>query len=237
MPLVWFFIRTKYLLGFCCIIEIWIRADPFNMGESRAKSSTTLFTSPQEFFSEVVREALSQRKLSANPLTEEYLINLMQHYVHAGNLFDEDEESGQRQKVVLAELLLKAASSPTSVRIELLKRLGDTSLYISGFFGDSLSRQIVDVDYYADMGGTAYGSLAETVREDSSRVVFSEMAEKFLSFVEVLNYISSKSLPANNQNILRLYDKLIRTGSDLARQQLLEQGIIAPQEILKKTMQ
>ena len=61
-----------------------------------------------------------------------------------------------------------AQNSEPIVRFELLKKLGDRSLYISGFFADSLQRKVVDVDYYAEMGGVAYGALADSAVEEVS---------------------------------------------------------------------
>ena len=37
-----------------------------------------------------------------------------------------------------------------------LKQIGDVSLFVSGFFSDSLRRKLVDVDYYVSIGGVAY---------------------------------------------------------------------------------
>ena len=41
-------------------------------------------------------------------------------------------------------------------RNQILRRLGDVALFISGVFSRSLKRRVVDVDYYIAMGGGAY---------------------------------------------------------------------------------
>ena len=41
-----------------------------------------------------------------------------------------------------------------------LREIGDTSLYVSGFWSESLDQRAIDVAYYIDMGGSAYGELA-----------------------------------------------------------------------------
>ena len=110
----------------------------------------------------------------------------------------------------------------------MLKKLGETSLYISGFFGDSLQRKLVDLDYYVNMGGTAYAALSGCVSENPSSKVFKEISEKFVMFVDVLGYISGKATGGSNQSILRLYEKYMRTGSELARDQILEKGLALP---------
>lgn len=195
-----------------------------------------LFVSPREFFSEVVKEGLRQRRVESFPRLESYLVELLQHYLEAKNLFEpEHDESGQRRPNTLAELYLIASNAEPAVRREMLKKLGDRSLYISGFFGDSLTRKIVDVDYYADMGGAAYRDLSGAVADDGLARVYSTFSSRFIEFVDVLGYISQKSFVHSDQGVLRLYDRYLRTGSELARERLNEMGIVTlPLEQAKK---
>lgn len=187
-----------------------------------------IFLSPTQFFNEAIEEALSKRKMKAFPMAQGYLVKLLEYYMNTEHLFDEVDSSGKkRTRETLAETYLKAANAEPNLRNELLKKLGDRSLYISGFFGDSLQRKLVDIDYYADMGGAAYGSLAELVREDTMSKVYRDFSERFLDYVEVLTFISTNSFVQSEENLLRLYETYARTGSDLARERLLEKGLIA----------
>lgn len=197
------------------------------MGRDDQQTNSPIFVSPREFFNEAVKTAFEQRRIKTYPLVQGYLVELLEFYVPAENLFDEVDSSGRRTRETLAETFLKAQSADLFERIELLKKLADRSLYISGFFGDSLQRKLVDIDYYANMGCAAYGALATTVREDSLSKVYSEFAQRFLEFVEVLTMISSQSRLQDEENILRLYETYARTGSDFARERLLEKGLIA----------
>lgn len=186
-----------------------------------------LFVSPQEYFSEAVKKGLEQRRIKTYPFVESYLVNLLQHYLDARNLFENEiDEAGKRPPQTLAEMLLIAHNSETTVKLELLKKLGDKSLYISGYFGDSLNRKIVDVDYYANMGGTAYATLANATKEDTLVKVYETFSSRFIDFVDVLTVISQASLVKSNESILRLYDRYMRTGSDLAREKLIEMGVL-----------
>ena len=56
--------------------------------------------------------------------------------------------------------LAKALQAAGSQQRDGLRQVGDHSLFISGFFADSLNRSLVDVDYYIQLGECAYGSLA-----------------------------------------------------------------------------
>ncbi|HEX4924315.1 MAG TPA: hypothetical protein VFV50_09520 [Bdellovibrionales bacterium] len=197
------------------------------MTNDEANLKNTLFVASQEFFKEAVVDALTQTKVKATPLAEHYLVQLLEHYMATDRLFQEDSTGGQRSRETLAELFLRALNTTTpAIKVDLLKKLGDSSLYISGFFGDSLNRKLVDLDYYVEMGGNAYGTLASHVRDGSFRQVYSELAAQFPQFVDVLTYISTKTLVQTSEDLLRLYDRYLRTGSDLARDHLLEKGLI-----------
>jgi hypothetical protein len=197
------------------------------MGHNDQGSGSSLFVSSHEYFAQIVTDVFERRKLKTLPLVKGYLVGLLQSYIKTENLFDDTDASGRRVRDTLAETMLKAQSAESHVRIELLKKLGDRSLYISGFFGDSLQRKLVDVDYYAEMGCMAYGALSECAREDMSAKVYREFSRKFLAFAEVLAEISTQAKTSNEENIMRLYENYARTGSDHARERLIEKGLIA----------
>lgn len=187
----------------------------------------SLFVSPSEYFHTVVNEACEERGLKTFPMAKGYVADLLQFYVPAANLFDEIDSSGRLTRATLAETFLRAQNADIAVRTELLKKLADRSLYISGFFSDSLQRKLIDVDYYIDMGGMAYGALASSVREDTSAKVYGELAHRFFDFVEILMHISSHSSLQNEENLMRLFEIYTKTGSEVAREKLMERGLIA----------
>lgn len=184
----------------------------------RTEASSVLLSSPREYFCEVVETGLAKRNVKAPTPVQDYLVNLLEHYLDAKNLFTKPD--------TLAETYLIATNSTLPEKVELLKMLGDKSLYISGFFGDSLSRKLVDLDYYAGMGGAAYASLADCVREDGVSQIYRTFSQRFIEFVDVLTYISQQTTIHNDQGLLRLYDRYMRTGSELAKEQLIEMGVL-----------
>lgn len=185
-----------------------------------------LFKSSREFFAELVNDALKTRNIAVHPAVAGYLADLLNSYVVTDKLFDEEDNSGRKTRETLAEMFLKAGNSDFQTRLELLKKLGDTSLYVSGFFGDSLQRKLVDIDYYVEMGGSAYASLAGAVREDAYAKIYREFAIRFVDFVDALSYIRNRTTHTPQSNLLRLFDVYLQTGSKLAQEQISEQGII-----------
>ena len=193
-----------------------------------AKEFDTLLVSSKHYFKEKVETAVEKRGIKTSPQAVNYLVDLLEHYMFTENLFEKDQDNGKHKKQTLAEMYLTAqqAEQPPEKRISLLKKLGDTSLYITGFFSDSLKRKIIDVDYYINMGGTAYGTLAATTNTDLNARVFEEFSEKFVDFMDVLTLISQESAQSSNKDLLRLYDRYMLTGSELAKEELQKQGLL-----------
>jgi hypothetical protein len=182
-------------------------------------------TSISAFFTEQIDGALESRRLHTSQLTVKYLVKLLEHYAFANNL---------SQKETLAEMYLKAFSNENGVQIDLLKKLGDTSLYVSGFLGDSLNRKVIDIDYYAGMGGAAYANLAVILEEDVYAPTFREFSERFMEFVDLLTYISQQALVQTDSDLLRLYDRYVSTGSRLAEEQLIQKGLLQVGQVPSK---
>jgi hypothetical protein len=107
---------------------------------------------------------------------------------------------------------------------------------MSGFFSDSLRRKVVDVDYYVSMGEYAYGSLSRR-DEDAFAEVFGELARKFVGFTDVLADISERTAASSSADLLRLYEKWLRTGSSRDGKKLIDQGIVPNASIGKRFVQ
>ena len=87
----------------------------------------------------------------------------------------------------LANIKADAASADLHTKIRCLKKLGDLSLYTAGFFGESINRKIIDIDYYIGMGGSAYMSLSAILQNQKTFAeLYLELAELFPNLVDVL---------------------------------------------------
>ena len=181
-----------------------------------------------EYFKEQVESALVRQHLQAGDLTEYYLVNLLCRYVRPDFT---DLEHGEPLAVRLARALQTGGSEQRAR----LRSLGDFSLFTAGFFSDSFNRRHVDVDYYVSMGQYAYGSLSRA--EDAFREVFAELSRKFVGFSDVLADISERHALSSNNDLLRLYEKWLRTGSERDGQRLIERGIVPNGSVGKRFLQ
>jgi hypothetical protein len=200
-------------------------------------NNAALLVSSKDFFKENLTKGMRRRKLNLYPQVITYLTELLEYFMFTHNLHDDDiSETGQRKSKTLAELFLEAQTADHKSKVGLLKKLGDRTLYVSGFFGDSLNRSLVDLDYYKSMGITAYFSLSDIVNESSTAKVFHEIACKFTDLTDLLTVISQESMVRNDQSILRLYESYLKTGSELAKERLTDLGVIPiSEQDLKKT--
>jgi hypothetical protein len=169
-----------------------------------------------EYFKELVDGALAHQGLAANELTAYYVVQLLTGFLQ--RRADQDE----------APLFLQLAQALEAGGMRqraALKQIGDLSLFVSGFFSDSLNRKLIDVDYYVSIGGYAYNALSR-FDTDTFSPVFAELAQKFVGFVDVLSEVSERSSCASNTNLLRLYERWLKTGSRRSAQLLAERGVV-----------
>jgi len=170
---------------------------------------------------------MAKQGVAADDHTAYYVVNLLTWFARQEALYDQSTPGPGLQPVAL--ILAAAADSPDrEVRNAMLRRVGDTSLFMAGFLGDGFARKLVDVDYYIDMGGAAYGCLSDNVRGTREGralgAVFAELAEKFRDFVDVLAEIRDSGRAAAI-DVLRLYEVWLRTGSRRAARLLRENGL------------
>ena len=182
----------------------------------------------REYFRESVRGAVVNQQLTVNEETILYVVNMLTSFTRSESLFERTEHGYEIR--ALAMIYADTVTAETAAqKNRVLQRLGDIALFISGLFSYSLHRSLVDVDYYAAMGGNAYAHLADSMRNNykgkTISMVFTELSLKFLALVDVLAEINEKSVLASDTDILRLYELWLKTGSRRAARQLQQCGI------------
>jgi len=176
--------------------------------------SLVAVSSLREFFRDAFHAASEHQHLDIDEQAEQYVVNLLTMFSRADALYERTPE-GLRIRP-LAHMLADALEAPNAAaRQRGLQRLGDVSLFVAGFFARSFARKLIDIDYHIAMGGRAYGALAHTL-QGRGRVlagVFAELSEKFQPMVDALNDISESGYLHSDQDILRLYEIWLKTGS------------------------
>jgi hypothetical protein len=171
----------------------------------------------REFFKDSVAQALEKQRVAADDHTAYYLVSLLTLFARVETQFD-----GRKP---LALMLADAASAERARRNFVLQQVGDRSLFVAGFFGESFPQRLVDIDYYIQIGGAAYGTLSENLRGRALGAVFAQLAEKFSDFVDVLAEVREAGKTADDGDLLRLYEVWLKTRSARAARLLRGRGI------------
>jgi hypothetical protein len=179
-----------------------------------------------EYFKDLVDRALTHQGVATQELTSYYVVQLLAGFLQQPENLDDGPLSVRLAQALESGGMRQRAS---------LKQIGDLSLFIAGFFSESLNRKMVDVDYYATIGGRAYHALSR-VETDTFSPVFAELGSKFVDFVDVLSEVSERTSCATNVDLLRLYEKWVKTGSRRSGQLLVERGVV-PNASIKPTLQ
>lgn len=188
------------------------------------------------FFYDCLQHAQKNQNLSLQEVTKIYVINLLEKATSTQKIFVSSDTKEMEEP--LAFLLGRALSLETfSSKLDLLKQVGDRSLFVSGFFSDSFAGKMIDVDYYIAMGGKAYraasGVIEDRYQDRLFPEVFVELSEKFRALVDLLSEISEMSGLTNNEDLLRLYERWMFTKSRRLYDKLLENGILGVEDAKK----
>ena len=175
----------------------------------------------RSYFSEELTRASENQSIEIDEEVAAYLTQLLTEFSNPSALFDKTEDGIELKPLALYYLAAVEAENRESQNLA-LRRLGDIALFISGLFPASLNRKVMDVDYYIAMGGSAYSHLHDALQWR----VFADLAERFVSFVDLLAEIAENSALNNHVDLMRDYEVWLRTGSPRLLNKLKRQGIV-----------
>ncbi|MBK9069598.1 MAG: hypothetical protein IPL79_01100 [Myxococcales bacterium] len=165
------------------------------------------------YFHEVVCDALQAVDVTTSSPAEWYLVSLLGDFA--------------TQRITDEPLALRLAGTiyaPPVERVKALKEVGDTSLYVAGFFGDSLNKSLVGKDYYCGIGATAYRELSGRM-DGTLTEVYDELSSKFPGFVEVLAEVRRRVDIASG-DVVKIYERWIAQRDERAEQALRDMGVV-----------
>jgi hypothetical protein len=183
----------------------------------------------RDYFRTSVDDVIVKQGVEVDPHTAHYVVNLLTIFARSEEFYEND---GEAYGVKPLALMLADATDAQNVeqRTLTLQRIGDVSLFISGFFIESLADKAVDIDYYVYMGESAYGSLSDevrgTFRGNAFGEVYKELATKFQVLIDVLNEVRDCASQGSDVDLLRTYKIWLKTGSQRAENLLRQQGVV-----------
>jgi hypothetical protein len=186
----------------------------------------------REYFRESLQDSLRKRGVQLSDTAQFYVVNLLTEFARSDNAFAGTDRG---EKPVLADLLVRAQESDPHEAVRLYKHMGDSSLYLSGFFPGAVERGATSVSYYVSVGGSAYDAVARLVRPTAatSSALFAELAERFKELVELLCAMSlhgERSRRLEDGDVLSLVDRYRRATSPAEQREVAEalrsQGVV-----------
>jgi hypothetical protein len=165
--------------------------------DSSFSSDLVLESSLQCYFFDLLTELNSK---NSRPLSKEaifYSSLVMDKFGLSEQYFDEQE--GRLTEKTLGIKLMETCHLPNSKRKRELKDIGDTALFVCGYFSDSLNNKIVDVKYYHDIGKAAYSKLDNLVPTFYDvESFYSNFSKKFTNVAFLLELLA-KDISANKK--------------------------------------
>jgi hypothetical protein len=180
-----------------------------------------------EYFKRAVEDARKRLGVDISDDTEFYIVNLLSRYADVNALANETMATGTG---TFAELYMKSREEGFGKRAVILKYIGDTTLFLTGCFSDCFKRSLVDIDYYACLGRMSYRDLLDLVSLRSVgwklEDVFDELSEKYIELMDVLAEVVVSDGPQQGADLLRIYERWVRTRSHRDEALLRHRGII-----------
>lgn len=159
------------------------------LGAREAEEMLDLTLSAQAYFREALGEALRLSNVAISESTQAYMVYLLNEFSRADRAFSGIDHGEEINMVILLE---RAFVANDREALEIYRHMGDTSLYLVGFFKKA-NHRMVSPSYYKDMGGMAYGCASELSRAYGikSAAIFKELSERFSDMALVLSNVAS----------------------------------------------
>jgi len=178
-----------------------------------------IHSSLDEFFGGLLLNAAERKKASVSNFALQYVSKVLSEF-HSTSAFFYQKDA---KIPVLSDLMAEALEADLYRRITLFRRLGDTSLMLSSFFLEALSRRLVDLSYYHQMGEAAYSHLSQLSESEN---VYDELSGEFVSVSALIHEVFSK-LKVEGMSAVDLLNYYNQRDSEAAKTRLKEMGILA----------
>ncbi len=187
------------------------------------QKSVILDLSLKEYFVGLMSEVKAENKLSISDISFIYLSDVLEANMLLASDKSEEEDMSVFSDLMISEHYLKAIQETTdALGSYKLRSVGERALYQVGFFSEALKRKLIGLDFYIQIGTSAYSGLYQKTQSP----VFEEISFKFSSYVDLFMGISQKVNLQNQADVLTLFDHLNERDSKKAEQDLINLGIV-----------
>ena len=197
------------------------------MSENSTSPTITVATDLTEFFIGRISDVLQRQKKEASQESQKYLAGLLSHFALTENLHaystgaDEEVPSPRNVSDVFMAVTHFAEKQPSM----LLKRAGDYSLYMTGFFPGSMKFSWFNDRHFREMGIRAYEMLATRNLSSDLKLVFKEMSHHFVDYTHIISEIQLDAEGNRNEALVNLFESWNQYGNKVGLEVLLRKGL------------
>lgn len=130
----------------------------------------------------LVYEAQASTKIILTENTESYLVFLLMRFSQATQLLES----------VISIDFLESLQATGKKRVEQLQDVGDKSLLLCGLFPGIASKRRVGLDYFSDMGQSAYLSVSE-LHDNQLAELYLQLSHQFRNLQQILHAMRGDS--------------------------------------------
>lgn len=189
---------------------------------------------PNDFFRSKVSSASEELNIELSTDLEFYLVNLLCDFIEPQSL---TLGNMNLLDTPLAIIYKEALESSPQMQLKMYKKLGDLSLYVAGYFHNSLQRKAVGRSYYISMGSSAYQKMSSIMKVRHNEAHFTDMysnlSKEFKQLVQVVTKVSTE-IPIESHNLLKIYEKWCNNQSETLKEYLQNEGITLDSKSSKK---
>ena len=142
----------------------------------------------QAYFREALEVAIRTSKIRVTESAQAYVVHLLNEFSRSETAFAGTDYGSKLNMALMLERAMMAESEAQRI----FRHLGDSSLYLLGFFKESTLQRIVSQSYYRDMGSQAYLHASSLARAHTAHTaaLFYELSERFNDMVIVIENIA-----------------------------------------------
>ena len=163
------------------------------------------------FFMDEIEAAEERLDIELSPHSKLYLLYLLKQLSEKEDFFHSKIVQDKPLGIVLLEALHKSIFE----KIRDLKIVGDLSLIFSGLYPEFLTRRLVDIDYFIELGRKSYHLLSDTYSSYKTKqelfILYSQLVDDFLRLIEILTEISSDLHFMNETNLAKAMSRWQKT--------------------------
>ena len=137
----------------------------------------------------LVNEAQATTRLILNENTESYLVFLLMRFSQGPKLIES----------IVALDFLESMRRPRPLQLQLMRDVGDKSLLFCGLFPGVAERRHVSLNYFFELGQSAYLTVGEMEEKESAGLYF-QLSKQFAALQQILQAMRGEYLQLNSFN-------------------------------------